>query len=208
MSSSVCCLSARPSLALTQAAPGDCFFGGAYWWAYFAAWLIRLGTGGPTSHVEMVLRRTSKGDAELWSARKDGVHPKALSTFLGEYHHTGRVWWVRLSYEARRRMDLPAMLDFAESIRGKDYDLAGALGSAAAWENSRTDKSYFCSKVVAALFQAGRILTPGLIPDEVHPYDMAKVRLWDPTYFQVLGLRQEIPAFNTVPVSLFAESVL
>mmetsp|Transcript_45262 Transcript_45262/g.113945 ORF Transcript_45262/g.113945 Transcript_45262/m.113945 type:complete len:294 (-) Transcript_45262:248-1129(-) len=185
--------------------------------------LTCLVDGDPVSHVGIVSAAASRTapvtppPAFLASIPADHPHP-VLFESTGKHgvqktcvggrirDYNGKMWWLRLSDAARARLDVPLMLDFLQSQKGKKYDCRQAFfcvfdfldGVGLTYTHESYEK-FFCSELVVAGWKAGRLVSY-VNSSEATPMDCCRYNLWD-SYVQVKGREPEpIPGFNTVHI--------
>ena len=164
---------------------------------FFSPRLAPVSHTGIAAHIEEESRRVLLHEStSLPGVVKVGVQPTYMSERVESYN--GLMWWLPLSMETRKRLDLDAFWEFLELHKDRGYDVWQALFSALPFYNHEDFGKMFCSEHNAASLEAG-----GAIGDinasEVNPYDLVRFRLFSHSYYQILGDDAvEIPGYNTI----------
>lgn len=136
-----------------------------------------------------------------------GVQANRLSSVIADYD--GSVWWLPLSVEVRKKLDLKKFYDFLIHQVGKPFDIAD---SAELMFDTLINKSpdikedfrkFFCSELVVAGLEAGGAL-PAVDCSDITPADLCKLKLYTGDYYQLKGDDQEIKRYNTIPPEVLA----
>jgi hypothetical protein len=137
-----------------------------------------------------------------------GVQRTRLCGHLESYH--GHVWWLPLSGEARRELNVERLVRFLNEQNGKAYDVPQAVRSAldhldglpllgGVTRNEEDFSRFFCSELVTAALEAGGVL-PCINASEVTPIDLCTFRLYDDNYYLLKGDVLEIGGYNSKPM--------
>lgn len=133
--------------------------------------------------------------------RKAGVQRNRLSDRV-EYH-SGELWWLPLSDQARQNLDLKKFVDFMMHNDKREYDLPQAilagvdlLDKAGLTRNTEDFAKFFCSELVAAAFESSGLIG-NINASEVTPIDLCSFSLYAEDYYLLKGDRREIKGFNT-----------
>jgi hypothetical protein len=171
----------------------------------FVSWAIRRWTCSPLSHWATVFeahepeRRVRLIESTSLNDVK-GVQYSYASDRIRDYD--GRVWWLPLSAESRRRIKEDEFTAFLAAQIGKGYDYADiahlCLDVLHLIEAREDWRAYICSELGAAGGKIGGILPPWMDTSEVTPIDLARLKIWAPDYYQLHGTFCEIPRYNSL----------
>jgi len=173
--------------------PGDIIaFGGR---GLFSG-IIKAWTRSPVSHVGIV-RDTGTRIQVAESTSMDGfsgVVYTRLSDRVKAYR--GRMWWLSLSQDRRKLMDLDQFWGWINDQHGKEYDLLGALRSSI-WPSKENYAKQFCSEVASGALEAGGVIKQ-INASAVTPQDLCAMKLYAPTVYQIKGRKRDIPRRDTI----------
>lgn len=184
---------------------GDVFaFGGT---TGFFSNLIRLATWNPVTHVGICAGYDQDGPYLIESTtlykNRSGVQRNPLHPRLEDYASQGRVWWLRLSPQARQIADMNRLTQFLHDHLGREYDYRQVVGVALnrlpfmdRLLNQADFNRLFCSELVAGAFHAAGITPPGWGISHITPEQICQYRLYVEAV-QVVGKSKRIPGFCT-----------
>jgi hypothetical protein len=183
-----------------------------------SAW-IKAVTQSPVSHLGIVLYSCADAGDEssaaslpqIVEARGElnqyyGVAVREMDDHIESYQ--GTIWWLPLSDASRAKLDVDKFRTFLLEMNGRPFDIPQAIG--AAWDDldqvpgigeltrAREELSaLFCSELVAAGLEAGGVIR-SLNCAEVTPIDVFRFAIYQDTYYQIKGAKEEIEGHNTV----------
>lgn len=143
-----------------------------------------------------------------------GVQSNRLSTHI-EYYD-GNIWWLPLSEEIRKKLDLTKFTSFLFNQVGKAYDMPQAIASAldlgdqftpeGVLTHNREDCSrFFCSELVAKALEIGGAIDH-LNASEVTPVDLCNFKIYAENYVQLKGPKPAIiKGYNSLSPSGWGE---
>lgn len=123
---------------------------GSTWWKRVISWLVKVWTGGPYSHVELVDTNDSKAPRNWtwYSASSFDEGEVRIKSVDCKCHHWD-VWEVVGA-------DEQAAFDFIKSQVGKKYDWLGIFLTQVLPLDKHDHNKWFCSEIChAALVEAG-----------------------------------------------------
>lgn len=183
--------------------------------------VIKWATRSQVSHVGVVLQsQLLVEDTTQAGFFNQIIESTSLNGFSGVtitrlsdrvYAYDGDMWWLPLSEESRRQLDLKRFFDFLIHQERKPYDVPQAIRSAldtldgipllgrATTQNVEDFGQFFCSELVAAGLEAGGVIET-INASEVTPVDLCRFNLYADEYvqFKVVEEPQEIRGFNSV----------
>lgn len=169
---------------------------------------IKLVTQSPVSHVAIVKQVLENGDAVLMESTtlykgRRGVQENLVSERQAE--HSGRMWWLPLSKQARTYLNYDKLTEFLQKQVGKGYDIRQCIGLPLAhvpllgrYVAPEDWRQVFCSELVGGAFEAAGILQESYNCAGLSPRDICRLRLYA-NCVQMKGPDKKI-RYNTVQV--------
>jgi hypothetical protein len=175
----------------------------------FISDMIKLWTDSEVSHWATVLevnepdRRIKLIESTTLNG-KDGVQINYASERIASYE--GRVWWLPLSIESKRRLNAKSFTEFMLAQVGKPYDkilIAHLFFDKFQLIPARENwHSFICSELGAAGAKASGLLPLNIDSAEITPQSMCEFMLWESNYYQIKGSSREIRKYNTKQIVL------
>lgn len=179
--------------------------------------VIKLFTRSEVSHVGVVFKTKQLGDPDpnryintlMESTSLDGMSGVMMTRLSDRVcRYDGHLWWLPLSKELRRKMDLAKFFDFLIKQEGKAYDTKQAIRSAldaldnvpflrGSTYNKEDFSKFFCSELVAAALEEGGAVR-NINASEVTPIDLCSFSIYEDTYYQLKGADTLIKGYNSV----------
>ena len=184
--------------------------------------IIKWATRSQVSHVGVILQSQLLLVEDTPQARffNQVIESTSLNGFSGVtitrlsdrvYAYDGDMWWLPLSEESRRNLNLQSFFDFLIHQERKPYDAPQAIRSAldtldgipflgsATTQNVEDFGQFFCSELVAAGLEAGGVIK-SINASEVTPVDLCRFNLYADEYVQFRGEEEprEIHRFNSI----------
>ena len=180
--------------------------------------IIKWSTKSVVSHVGIILQskllineepQPGKFNQIIESTVLDefsGVMISRLSERLDTYK--GEIWWLPLSNESRKKLNLKKFFDFLLHQNRKKFDAPQSVTAVLdvlddvpvigrATHNKEDFSRFFCSELAAAGLEAGGVIK-SLNASEVTPIDVCKFNLYEQDYYQIKGSNKSISGFNTL----------
>jgi hypothetical protein len=178
---------------------------------------VRLAGGSSVSHTGIILAAaTATEEPVLAESTVDfTTKPPTLNVTRGSLEtryqrYDGMAWWLPLSAQVRRMLDLPQLVRFLESAQGQPFDVPGGLlvvlldlyQRVRGHEYEEDYRTYFCSELVARALESGGAVGP-VDPSLVSPTDLCRWEIYEGTYHYLLKRSEpdpeEIRGYNTRP---------
>ena len=184
---------------------------------------IKSLTKAPVSHIGIVRHTQMVDDDDDGRFFNEIIESTSLEDFIGVSvsqlssrlkYYKGETWWLPLSSDSRKKLELPVFFNWLYSQEGKPYDFFQAIQSGLDPEKihpwlgllttAKEDFSkQFCSELAAGALEEGGVL-PSINASEVTPIDLCRMAIYADTYYQLRGNDLEISRFNMVPAESFA----
>lgn len=179
--------------------------------------VIKLFTKSAVSHVGVVFQTKQVNDPDpdrfmntLMESNSLDAASGVVMTRLSDRvcNYDGKLWWLPLSKEVRKRMDLRTFFDFLVKQEGKAYDTKQAIKCAldelddvpflkALTYNKEDFSKFFCSELVAAALEDAGVIN-NINASEVTPIDLCSFNIYEGTYYQLKGPDTLIKGYNSV----------
>jgi len=137
---------------------------------------------------------------------KNGVQINRASKRVDDYQvgSDGAVYLLRLSAQERSNLRENDFRTFLYAQVGKPYDkllIAHLFFDRFQLVPAKPNwQSWICSELGAEAAEKSGLLPASIDAAEVTPSMMAKYKMWDSDYYQVKGVKAEIPGFNSVEI--------
>lgn len=176
--------------------------------------IIRWATKSTVSHVAVVLQSKMVIDNviqdgffnQVIEANLNGVTTNRLSNYANSFD--GDLWWLPLSDEIRKKLDIQKFFNFLLDQTDKKYDITQAVKAALdsmdktpvlnnLTLNQEDFSKFFCSELAAAAFEKGGIIK-SLNASEVTPIDLCRFNIFSNDYYKIKGGDRKINGFNSL----------
>ena len=164
--------------------------------------IIKHVTNSNVSHVGIVLHTNMYNNTPMVQLIQStslspgfaGVTVSRLSTVVKQ--HKGVMWHLPLADTVRKKMQMFPFINFLLGTVGTPYDTHQAIQSALDTflpDQPRDLSKLFCSELVVAGLQAGKIIDERTNPSEATPADVCKLPIYEKVV-QIKG-KQPLPLF-------------
>lgn len=164
----------------------------------FISEVIKYKTKCNVSHVGIILQSTVVDGVMInqiieSTSLNDGFAGVQINRMrLHMLKYNGEIWWLPLSDQARKRLNLNAYFNFLMDQTGKPYDAPQAIGSAIDIlpEQKEDINKLFCSELVVSSLEMAGVLDE-INASEQTPADVCRLNIYDEVY-QLKGSPRKI----------------
>jgi len=127
---------------------------------------------GVSYFVHSMIEETSDVNDLFINSPKEGVQINTLDSILKSSSNQGKVYYRRLLIDAKYKVDKKSMIKFIEKNHSKSYEknYGELINSASGSNKSENTDYFFCSELVAYLYQAYGVASElNQLPNNITP---------------------------------------